>query len=104
MLHTIDSVMEEQNLSRIDKIVIEVGEISGIVPMFMEECYNLMVPGTKYENTKLEIELVKGIVRCNQCKIEFNAVENNYRCPVCGAQDMEPLSGREFYIKEIVAC
>lgn len=103
MLNTIDSLVEEHGLTRVDKIVLQVGDISGVIPMFVQRAYDLMVSGTKYEKTILEIEELKGIVRCNLCQHEFYAVENDHRCPKCGQRNMTPLSGRECFIKEIVA-
>lgn len=104
MLQTVEAVIEEQQLTKIDKIVIQVGEISGIIPRFVEECYPMVVNHTKFEDTELEVEVIPGIVRCNQCQTEFNAMKCDFKCPNCGARDMEPLSGRDFFIKEIVAC
>jgi len=104
MLKTLDQIMIDENLSSIEKVVLRVGEISGVVPAYIEECFPAAVYKTKYENMQLEMEVVPGIVRCNDCKKEFNAYLHDLKCPNCGSQDLFPLSGREFMIKEIIAC
>lgn len=102
MLKTIEGIMKEENLTHVNKIVLQVGEISGVVPHYIEECYPAAIYKTPFEDMKMEMEIVPGIVRCRKCGKEFNAVEMDLRCP-CGSVDLEPLSGRDFMIKEIEA-
>lgn len=102
MLNTVEKIMEEEKLSVVETIVMEVGEISGVVPHYMEECFPAAVYKTKFENTKLEMHVIPGIIRCNECGEEFNAYEQDLKCPKCGNKsDFTPLSGRELLIKEI---
>ncbi|MBS7403653.1 MAG: hydrogenase maturation nickel metallochaperone HypA [Oscillospiraceae bacterium] len=101
MLKTLDKIMVEEKLTHIETIVLQVGEISGIVPEFIEECFPAATYKTKYENMKLEMEVIPGIVRCNDCGEEFNARECDLKCPKCGKSNLFPLSGRDFMIKEI---
>ena len=103
IVKTVVEIMEQENLTTVEKVVLQVGELSGVLPHYMEECYPAAVYRTPLENTKLEMEIIPGIVRCNQCGEEFNAYQNDLYCPKCGKQDMTPLSGREMVIKEIVA-
>ncbi|MEG1819401.1 MAG: hydrogenase/urease maturation nickel metallochaperone HypA [Oscillospiraceae bacterium] len=50
------------------------------------------------------MEVIPGIVCCDDCGKEFNLLENNGKCPNCIDSHWELVSGREFFIKEIVAC
>ena len=104
MVKTIENIAVEEKLTKIEKIVLQVGELSGMVPSYLEVSYPAAVYKTSLEDTKLELEIVPGVVRCNVCGEEFNAVECDLVCPSCHSQDLMPLSGRDFIIKEIVAC
>lgn len=105
MLKKIEAVMEEEHLTHIEKIVLEVGELSGVVPHYMEECYPAAVYKTRFSDTRLEMITIPGIVRCDVCGEEFNGYEYNLCCPVCkNRQRFTPLTGRELRIKEIVGC
>lgn len=101
MLKTIDQIMIDESLTHIEKIVLQVGEISGIIPEFITECFPAATYKTKYEDTKLEMEVIPGVVRCKDCGKEFNGREFFLKCPECGGENLIPLSGREFIIKEI---
>ena len=39
MLKTIEKVMEQENLNTVETIVLQVGELSGVVPHYMRECF-----------------------------------------------------------------
>ncbi len=95
--------MEEEKLSHIQKIVLQVGEVSGIVPQYLEECFPAATYKTQFEDMELGMEVIPGIVKCGYCGKEFNAVQNDLKCPDCGAVDnMTAISGNEFILKEIL--
>jgi len=61
ILKTVERVMAEENLTQVDTIVLQVGELSGVVPSLIEECYPAAVFQTPFENTRLELERIPGI-------------------------------------------
>ena len=101
MVKSIERLVEDQGLHEVKKIVLEVGELSGVVPHYMEACYPAAVYKTFMEKTVLELETIPGIVKCRSCGREFRAVSNDFHCPGCEGQDMEILSGNDVLIKEI---
>ena len=103
MLKTLEGVMREENLTHVDKVVLEVGELSGVIPRYIEECFPAAIYKTPFEDLKLEMRVVPGLVRCEDCKREFNGYEHFLRCPQCGGERLTPLSGQEFIIREIAA-
>lgn len=103
VVKTVEAVMAEQGLTSAEKIVLQVGELSGVVPSYLEECYPAAVYKTSLENTTLEMEIIPGIVRCRRCGNEFSGYLYNLKCPKCSSEELDALSGREFIIKEILA-
>lgn len=101
MVKTIEDIITEQGYTQVHKLVLEIGELSGIVPHFMETCYPAAVYKTFMENSVLEMEIIPGLVRCKACGKEFNAVAQDLTCPQCDGQDLEILSGNDIMIKEI---
>ena len=102
MLKTIEKVMEQERLTKVKKIVLQVGELSGVVPHYMQECYPVAVHKTRFQGTKLELDIVPGIVRCLVCTKEFNGLRHDLTCPDCGNRNkLQRLSGQELMIKEI---
>ena len=104
VVKTVENIMQKENLTQVDTIVLQVGELSGVVPHYVEECYPAAVYQTCMEQTKLKMEVIPGIVRCQDCGAEFSGYQFNLKCPKCGSEHLDALSGREFIIKEIIAC
>lgn len=98
---TVLDYARENNVSQISEIVCQVGELSLVIPQYIDEIYPTVVAGTELENTRLLLETVPGLAICNGCDEVFNVVENEGYCPNCGSFDKDVLSGRDFSIKEI---
>ena len=101
MVHTIERIIKEQNYTEVHKIVIEVGELSGIVPQYLEKSWPAAAYKTFMENTTLELIVVPGIVKCRSCGRVFNAVYSDLSCPECGSIEMDILEGDDMIIKQI---
>lgn len=104
IVETLDDVVKENDLTEVESIVLEIGELSTIVPKYMADCFPCAVDGTMYEKAKLTIETVPGVGRCKHCGYSYRLLPEKGICPKCGVNDFDLLSGKEFNIKEIVAC
>ncbi len=102
LVHTIEGIVSDEGLTEVEKVVIEVGELSGIVPRYIEQCYPAAVYKTFMESTALELVTVPGIVKCRDCGLVFNAVANDLHCPECCGQNLEILEGNDMIVREIV--
>lgn len=101
MLKTLERVMEEEGLTHVDKVVLEVGELSGVVPRYMEECFPAAIYKTPFEDLKMEMEVIPGVIQCLDCEAEFPVRDEALRCPECGSDKIKPAGGTGFVIKEI---
>lgn len=103
VIKIVDSFVIENKITKVDKIVLEIGQLSQAIPRFIEECYPAAVCETNYEDTKLEIITLPANGRCNVCHETYNIIEHRRVCPSCKSDDYHLISGQEFSIKEIVA-
>ncbi|MGF7012048.1 hydrogenase nickel incorporation protein HypA/HybF [Lachnospiraceae bacterium PF1-22] len=97
-------VVEDNQLEEVEAIVLQVGELSSVIPRYLKACYPAAVDGTLLEATKLEIEELPANGICQACGKVYALTEHGGKCPVCQATEHEVLSGREFFLKEIRAC
>ncbi|MDR3363804.1 MAG: hydrogenase maturation nickel metallochaperone HypA [Clostridiales Family XIII bacterium] len=86
---------------KIEALVLQIGELSSMVPAYIEAVYPAAIEGTILEQARLEIEVLPANARCRACGKAFNAKERKGVCPQCGGKELELLGGREFCIKEI---
>lgn len=104
VIETVEDFAKKNGLTKIDTLVLQIGELSSMVPRYIEACYPAAVDGTLLQETKLKIEVLPGNAICKKCSKVFNLIENSSKCPNCASSNWELLSGKEFMIKEIIAC
>lgn len=103
VIKIVDSFVKENELTKVDKIVLEIGQLSQAIPRFIESCYPAAVGDTAYEGSKLEIISLPANGKCKSCKEVYNIIDHRKVCPKCMGEDFTLISGQEFNIKEIVA-
>lgn len=101
MCKTVLDYAKENNVQSITEIVCDIGELSLVVPKYIEELYPVVIKDTPLQDTQLVINIIPGLAECDNCDEIFNVVENEGYCPNCGSFDKTVLSGTDFSIKEI---
>lgn len=101
---TVLEVAEENNLSKVSSITLEVGEVSTIVTSYMTDCWEFYKKKFPiFEDSKLKIEIIKGITYCESCQKTYETVEYGKICPYCKSPDTYLIQGSQCNIKEIEA-
>lgn len=103
VVKTVENFARKNKLTKIDTVVLQIGELSSMVPKYIEACYPVAIDGTMLEATKLKVEILPGNVICKNCSKVYNLIQNSKECPYCKNKSWELLCGKEFLIKEIVA-
>ena len=102
VIKTVDRYAADNQVGKIETLVLQIGEISSVIPEYMEKVYPAAVQGSLLEDAKLEIEILPANAECRDCGRIFHATVNGGVCPYCKSRNMKLISGRDFYIKEIV--
>lgn len=101
MVKTVTAFAEANRITDIVEIVVDVGELSLVIPKYVEDIYPRVVEGTFLENTKLILHIVPGMAECDECNEVFNVIEHKGYCPNCGSFEKTILTGKDFLIREI---
>ncbi len=60
IVKTVAGIAKQNDVSKIDTLVLQIGMQSPVVPQYIEACYPAAVDGSILEHTKLVIERVPG--------------------------------------------
>ena len=102
VLDEVEVIAEENQLNHITGIVLEVGELSSVIPHFLTEYFPVMIDERPlFDGCDLIIETREGIGKCRMCGCEYNVIKHDGYCPDCGSPAKDILSGKDFIIKEI---
>ena len=103
MLKMVRGIMRAEELERVDRITVEVGSLSGVMPNFLADCWEAVTDGTELQDTEFVIEELAGTAKCLDCEEEFVADLDDLTCPKCRGKKLMPLTGRDLTLKEILA-
>ena len=102
LVRTVEAFAAENGVSDIREVVVDCGELSLVIPEYLEELYPVAAKNSLLESAKLTIRTVPGLAECDDCDEIFNVIEHKGYCPNCGSFEKTVLSGREFTVREIV--
>jgi len=98
----VERVTRENGIDHVDAVVLDVGELTPIVPEFLIDGYEVISDEYDFlRGSKLIVNRITGMVKCRDCGKEYPVAEFNGYCPVCGSYDKDILCGDEFVIKEV---
>lgn len=102
---TLQEVAKENQLTEIGSVTLEIGEVSGIVPEFLTDCweyYRKKFP--LIVNADLKTETLPAVTFCENCEKTYSTVQFGKQCPHCQSGNTYLIKGNECNIKEIEAC
>lgn len=104
MRDLLEEVAAEQGLTRIGKVVVDLGEVSGVMTDLFADAWEwASAKSDLLRGAQLEIHQVDAVTVCNDCGKTYATVPQGRTCPHCGSLHTELLRGRELEIREIEA-
>jgi len=94
----LDSVRAEAALrpgTRVRKVGLVVGELSGVDSDSLRFCLEVLVRDTEFADAALELTPSPRRHRCRDCGASFTVVDYQTRCPACASRDTDCISGTE---------
>ena len=104
VIRTVNQVCEENRLSKVASVTLQVGEVSGILPEYIKNFWQWAVKKEKYlQEAELVIEPIPAVTYCEDCGKTYGTVKYGKICPYCGSEHTWLETGNEYNIKEIAA-
>ena len=105
MRDLLEDVAREQGLVRIEKVVVDLGEVSGVVTELFDDAWKWASDKSDVlRGAVLEVRQIDALTVCNDCGRTYGTVAHGRTCPHCGSLHTELLRGNEMLIREIEAC
>ena len=88
--------------AKISAIEIAVGEMTGLLPEYLEKYFPEASAGTRCAGARLKIDYIPVRVRCNDCQNIYHPDrDHGYRCPSCDSGNATLIEGRQLELKSI---
>ena len=93
-------VAEHAKGAKVQRVLLEIGKLSAILPDAVRFCFDICTQGTVLEGATLEILEIPGLGRCRQCGAEIY-LDKPFGICNCGSVQVDLITGEELKIKEI---
>ena len=84
IIRTVEDVAKENHVARIQRVTLQLGEVSGVVESYLQE-------------------QIPAITLCEDCGQQYPTVLHGRTCPHCQSPHTHLLQGNEMMIKEVEA-
>ena len=102
MIDTLEEVGRDNELTRISKVTLNLGEVSGVIPDYLLDCWRWAADRTDLlRGAELDVQKIEAVTVCNACGKTYGTVEYGRTCPHCGSPDTVLLYGNEAEIDTI---
>jgi hydrogenase nickel incorporation protein HypA/HybF len=89
--------------TKIHKINVVVGELSGAVDESMNFYFNFLRQNTIAAEAELVFTRKPAVLHCRKCKLDFTSENMDFRCPKCHQPSVDIIGGRDLYVESLEA-
>ncbi len=93
----------ERGATRVHRLTLHVGDLSGVVPEALRFALEALSPGTAAEGATFDIEVLPVECYCATCGRPFRPADVVYACPACGRVSSDVRRGHELELVSLEA-
>ena len=101
LLDSCDKNAKENNATKVIKVVVKIGVMSGVEPELLKTAFDTFKEKTICEEAEFIINMQSVVVKCNECQKESTLKELKYTCQICDSLDLEIIDGEDMYLMQL---
>ena len=92
---------ESRGATRVLEVRMRIGELSGVIPECLRECFGIASRGSLAEGASIEVSRIPASIRCRDCGYEGAIGRGSFVCPECGSAGFQLTGGREYFVDSL---
>jgi hydrogenase nickel incorporation protein HypA/HybF len=100
VLKTVEFAAKQNGLSKVTRIVLQIGKLRQVIPDFLQFAFSSASSGTIAEHAVLDIKQIPVEIECLDCCHVFEQ-RHAYLCVKCQSNHIKILKGKELLIETI---
>ncbi len=101
LLSQVTDIASDRGADAVERIVIEVGPLSGIEPELLAQAFAVARTGSCAAGAALSIETTGVTVSCSTCGAQSQTVPNRLVCGACGGFRTRIVAGDELRLRRV---
>ena len=104
IIRTVEDVAKQNDVSRIRRVTLQLGEVSGVVESYLQDCWKWAAAKSEIlPGAVLAVEAIPAVTLCEDCGQHYHTVQYVRICPRCRSEHTHLVQGNEMMIKEVEA-
>ena len=101
LLDQLQQLARQHHAAAVKRVELQVGVLSGIEPLLLEQAFQFAQEGTIAEHAVLMTEVVSPVVSRFSCGAETAASAADLTCRACGSEDTRLIRGGELILARV---
>jgi len=101
LLNSCEEHAEANDASKISKVVVKIGVMSGVEPQLLQTAFDTFKEETICSEAEFVMHIQKVKVLCKGCGQESELEKLEYECPFCQSVDLKIIDGEEMYLMQL---
>ena len=101
LLRQVDELARKHNAVAVEEIEVEIGPLSGVEPLLIEEAFERLKDSTSWPGLQLCVQQVALEVLCKDCHRESQLPDFRFLCNHCGSTSLQIVRGDAFRLLNV---
>jgi hydrogenase nickel incorporation protein HypA/HybF len=101
LIRQVEKVAAAHGAAAVERIVLQIGELSGVEPPLLERAFTVARAGTVAAAAEMEIRTGPVVVHCTECGGRSAVPANRLVCTYCGDWRVRVVEGEELLLLSV---
>ncbi|PID47885.1 MAG: hydrogenase maturation nickel metallochaperone HypA [Proteobacteria bacterium] len=94
-------IAKKNKAKKILRVDVKIGVLSGIEPHFFQTTFDTFKEGTICDGAKLNMNIQKILITCNDCNTQNTLDQNHFICPKCNSENIRVIDGEDMMLMQL---
>ena len=101
LIESCEAHLKEYEASRVTKLFVKIGIMSGVEPHLLEEAFALFKKGGICDSSEFVMHIQRVKIECQACYGVYELDRNEYICPKCNSVELKVLDGEDMFLMSL---
>ncbi|MBA1433446.1 MAG: hydrogenase maturation nickel metallochaperone HypA [Epsilonproteobacteria bacterium] len=101
LLEQIEDIAQQNEATKVSKVVVKIGVMSGIEAHLLEIAFNTFKEKTICDQAEFVMNIQVITIRCRSCQEENELQKVHYCCPACSSTDVDVIDGEDMFLMSL---
>jgi len=101
LLEQIEDIAEKNEATKVTKIIVKIGVMSGIEAHLLEIAFNTFKEKTVADGAEFIMNIQPVTIECNNCSKISELEKIHYCCQTCGSVDVNVIDGEDMFLMSL---